>query len=374
MIYLDNSATTLIKPKKVTERIIYALENYANPSRGGYPAAMDSLRKIYACREKVSTLFGLSNPARVAFTANITESLNICAQMLVKEGDVVITTIMEHNSVLRPLYKRKARLHITGLNENGSLDYDEIEKHLKNGAKTVFSTHASNLTGDLNEIGIIGGLCEKYGALFVLDSAQTAGVFDIDMQKQKIDVVCFTGHKSLYGPQGVGGLCVKEGVPVFPVNVGGSGFDSFSENHPSKMPEALEAGTPNTPGICGLSTGIDFINTKGIKNIREHEGLLMKKLYYGIKDIPGVKIYGVFEGERAPIVTFNIHVRDSGSVAAALWNKAEIAVRSGAHCAPLFHKYLKTDKQGAVRMSLSYFNTAAEIEAAINAVREISGE
>lgn len=373
MIYLDNSATTLIKPKTVYDRMLFALKNYANPSRGAYPAATSAMREIHTCREKLSTLFGLSDPSQVSFTANVTEALNICAEMLVKERTPVITTVMEHNSVLRPFYKKKARLNVVGLDDMGALDYAAVERGLKDGARLVFATHASNLTGDMVDINKVGALCREYGALFVLDAAQTAGVFEIDMEEQNIDVVCFTGHKSLFGPPGVGGICAGKRVDITPIKVGGSGINSFSEQHPEKMPEALEAGTQNTPAICGLSAGLDFINDTGIDNIRKHELELAGKLRQGLSRFPEIIIYGSFKAERAPVVAFNISGADSGAVAEALWDKAEIAVRSGAHCAPLFHKYLGTQKQGAVRMSVSYFNTMEEIEKAVWAVGEICG-
>lgn len=375
MIYFDNGATTLSKPRQVGEAMLHALNHYGNPSRGTYPASVNALKAVLEGREKVCSFFNVGHSSQVAFTANITESLNICAELLVKKGDRIITTIMEHNSVLRPLYKNGAEVCMIGFDEEGTLDYQAMAQELKKGAKAVFCSHGSNLTGDLVNIEKIGQLCKEHDAFFVLDTAQTAGVFDIDMQKCGIDFLCFTGHKSLFGPQGIGGICVRQGIAVTPTKVGGSGIHSFEKKHPAEMPAALEAGTHATPCICGLAAGIEFIQAEGLEKIRTHELRLMQQLYDGIRDLQPIQIYGNFKAaQRGPIVTFNLKGVDSGAVAEELWSRGKIAVRSGAHCAPRFHEYLGTQKQGAVRMSLSYFNTEEEVERAIAIIREISAE
>lgn len=375
MIYLDNAATSYQKPEAVYQAVQEAMHHMGNSGRGAHGASLDASRQIYSARELLAELFHAGDPSRVAFTANSTESLNMAVFGLFGPGDHVITTMLEHNSVLRPLYLlEEAGLELTILpaDQNGCICYEDIEKVIRPNTKGIICTHASNLTGNMVDIGWIGRFCRKIGLLFVVDASQTAGVFDINMEEMGIDVLCFTGHKGLLGPQGTGGICVRQGVALRPLIVGGSGVHSYSKAHPEDMPTALEAGTLNGHGIAGLYAALRYIQETGMEQIRERELSLMRQFYDGVRTIPGVTIYGDFTGQRAPIVSLNIRDYDSGEVADELAYHYEIYTRAGAHCAPLMHRALGTESTGAVRFSMSHFNTEAEIDEAVRAVHEIA--
>lgn len=387
MIYLDNAATSFHKPEVVLTAVHEAMCHMGNSGRGAHGASLDASRQIFAARQLLAELFGVGDPSRVAFTANSTESLNMAVFGLFGPGDHVITTMLEHNSVLRPLYLlEQAGLELTILpaDEKGCISYDDFQRAVKANTKGIVCTHASNLTGNMLDIGWIGSFCREHRLLLVVDASQTAGVFPIDMEKMGIDVLCFTGHKSLLGPQGTGGICVREGLTVRPLVVGGSGGHSYSRRHPEDMPSALEAGTLNGHGIAGLYAALGYLKETGIDRIRERELGLMKRFYSGIKAIPGVTVYGDFSGFdatgeetdvlRAPIVTLNIRDYDSGEVADELSYRYDICTRAGAHCAPLMHRALGTESQGAVRFSFSHFNAEDEIDEAVRAVRQIAAE
>lgn len=376
MIYFDNASTSFPKPPQVSLAVYNAINTLGNPSRGSYSLSLNASRVVYNAREKIAQLFNLSNPLNVAFTSNSTESLNIAITGSFSIGDHIITTEMEHNSVLRPIYaleKKGVEISIAKCDNLGNVDYTEIEDKIKSNTKAIICTHASNLTGNLMDIRKIGNICNNHGLLFILDASQTAGVFHIDMEADNIDILCFTGHKSLYGPQGTGGICIKDNINIRPLKLGGSGSNSYSTSHPNTMPDMLEAGTINSHSIAGLLAGIEFIFDTGIEKIREHELTLMWQFYNGVKDIDGVKIYGDFSKYvRSPIVSLNLRNYDSNAVSEELANTYDIATRAGAHCAPLMHKALGTQKQGAVRFSFSYFNTTEEVDTAIKAIDELS--
>ena len=378
MIYLDNAATSRRKPQEVIDAVVFAMTSLGNAGRGTTEAALDAARTIYGARDKIAGFFGVKNPKQVVFTANSTESLNIAIHGLIKPGDHVISSVMEHNSVLRPLYEREeagAELTLIECDEKGRLLTDDIEGNIRDNTRAIVLTHGSNLTGNVNDIERVGRIAKAHGLLFIVDASQTAGVLPIDVEKMNIDVLCFTGHKSLLGPQGTGGMCVREGLEIEPLKRGGSGVDTYNRHHPSEMPTALEAGTLNGHGIAGLSAAIDFIEKTGIDEIREKEQSLMKRFVEGVRDIPGVKLYGDFDAEvRCPVVALNIGNADSSEISDILSMDYDIATRPGAHCAPEMHESLGTVDQGAVRFSMSYFNTGEEIDAAIRAVREISEE
>lgn len=372
MIYLDNAATTMIKPQSVIEAVMKAI-NFGNAGRGS--SALSSTRNIFMARENIANFFGIKNSSNLAFTSNSTESLNIAIKGLFNEKDHIITTVLEHNSVLRPVYeieKKGIEVSIIGADEKGNLLYDEILNNIKENTKAIICTHASNLTGNLIEIGKISKICKKYNLLFILDASQTAGVYDIDVARDGIDILCFTGHKSLFGVQGIGGIYVRDGIEIRPLKSGGTGIKTYSKVQPKIMPTLLEAGTLNSLGIMGLSAGIDFIKDIGIDKIRNHEIFLMEKLYKGIKDIENIKIYGDFTKDRSPVISFNIGDYGSNDVAEILSENFEIASRAGGHCAPLMHKHFGTENQGMVRLSIGYFNTEQEIEIAIDAIKTIA--
>lgn len=376
MIYLDNGATTFHKPEGVIQAVVDAMSHMGNSGRGSHEASLGASRLIYDTRVRISELFGLGNPLQVAFTANSTASLNMAVQGLFSPGDHVVTTMLEHNSVLRPLYMMRDRgveLTIVKADARGNIRYEDLEAAIKPNTKGIICTHASNLTGNLVDIARVGQISRDASLLFVLDASQTAGVFDIHMKDMGIDVLCFTGHKSLMGPQGTGGLCVREGLSLSPLVAGGSGSHSYLEYQPREMPEALEAGTLNGHGIAGLHAALGFIEETGIKTIRARELMLMKRFYEGVSRIPGVRIYGDFSRmeHHAPVVALNIRDYDSGAVSDELAQTYQIYTRAGAHCAPLMHQALGTVKQGAVRFSMSYFNTECEIDQAVRAVGEL---
>lgn len=378
MIYLDNAATTLHKPPQVTEAMVNAIQSMGNSSRGTHAGSMAASHTVYDARVKLARLLGCPRADHVVFTANITESLNIAINGLIGKGDHVITTDCEHNSVLRPLYRladeQEVELSFVSADKQGNLDYDAFARLMQPNTRAIVCTHASNLTGNLTDVARVSAVAKSHGVLLIVDAAQTAGAYPIDMATLGIDVLCFTGHKGLMGPQGTGGLCVREGLMIRPWKVGGSGVQSYSRTHPVQMPACLEAGTLNGHGIAGLSAAVDFINDVGVSAIHDREMTLMRRFYDGVKDVPGVTIYGDFSRERAAIVALNLGDYESGAVSDALSEDYGIATRPGAHCAPRMHQALGTVQQGAVRFSFSWFNTEAEIDAAICAIRELAQE
>lgn len=375
MIYLDNAATTMKKPQCVIDAVVNAMTHMGNAGRGANEASLDASRIIYDTREKISDLVNLKNPSRVAFTCNSTESLNTAIKGILTNKDHAITTSLEHNSVLRPLYELEEKgmeLSVVQCDENGNINYDDFEKLIKENTKAIVCTHASNLVGNVLDVKKIGQIAKKHKLVFIVDASQSAGVFPIDMQDMNIDILCFTGHKGLLGPQGTGGLCVREGINVRPLKVGGSGVNTFSKTQPEAMPTILEAGTLNGHAIAGLNAALDYLKEEGIENIQKREEELMFRFYNGIKDIKDIKIYGNFENKRAAIVAFNIGDIDSAAFSDELSLYHDISTRPGAHCAPLMHKAMNTVEQGAVRFSFSHYNTEEEIDTAINAVKEIA--
>lgn len=378
MIYFDNAATTLQKPPQVAEAVKDAILTMGNASRGAHDAALSSMRILYETRSMLCEMFHGDSPERTVFAMNSTMALNTVIQGLFAPGDHVITTALEHNSVLRPLYLMETRgvaLTIIPADTRGNIDYDDFEKNIRPSTRAVVCTHASNLTGNVLDLVRIGEICRRHGLCLVVDASQTAGMLPIDMQKMGISVLCFTGHKGLMGPQGTGGLLIKEGVSIRPLMVGGSGVHSYSKTHPSELPTALEAGTLNSHGIAGLHAALTYLKDQGTEKLYEKEYLLMRTFYEGVRTIPSVKVYGDFDsGRRAPIITLNIGDYDSGQVSDELLTRFHIATRAGAHCAPLMHEALGTKEQGAVRFSFSHFNTMEEIRQGIEAVRTLATE
>lgn len=378
MIYMDNAATTRSKPQCVIDAVVRAMSSMGNAGRGANDASLSASRIIYETRERLCRLFGGTSPKQVVFTNNSTESLNIAVRGLLRPGDHVVTTMLEHNSVLRPLYemeKKGVRLTVVKSDEKGRVRISDMEDALCGDTKMIVCTNGSNLTGNYVDIEAVGKIAKAHGVLFVVDASQTAGVFPIDVERMNIDVLCFTGHKGLLGPQGTGGLYVREGIEIRPLKSGGTGVQTYSKSQPAQMPTALEAGTLNGHGIAGLHAALGYLEETGIDVIRKREQALMRKFYEGVKDIPGVTVYGDFESEdRCAIVTLNIGEYDSGEVSDALLTDYDISTRSGGHCAPLMHEALGTVEQGAVRFSFSHYNTEEEVETAIRAVRELAQE
>lgn len=376
MIYLDNAATTLHKPQQVIDAVVHAMQSMGNCARGTHEEALDAARTVYDARVRLASLFGCPRVDHVAFTANSTEALNIAINGLIDPGDHVISTDLEHNSVLRPLYRLEAEhgaeLSFVSADKLGNVDYADFERLMKPNTRAVVCTNASNLTGTVLDIERIAKTAHSHGALVIVDASQTAGCWPIDMKKMGIDVLCFTGHKGLMGPQGTGGICVKEGIEIRPFKVGGSGVQSYSRTHPAEYPTRLEAGTLNGHGIAGLGAAAKFISETGVENIHAKERSLMLRFYEGVKNIEGVTVYGDFTKDKTAIVALNIRDYESGEVSYELSQGYGIATRPGAHCAPRMHKALGTAEVGAVRFSFSFYNTEEEVDEAVRAVAELA--
>lgn len=376
MIYLDNAATTLHKPQQVIDAVVAAMTSMGNSSRGTHEQSIQASMTVFECRCKLMQLFHAPSPDRVVFTQNSTEALNIAISGLINEGDHVITTDLEHNSVLRPLYRleqeRNVALSFVAADKNGCVNYDDFEKLINEKTRAIVCTHGSNLTGNILDIKRIGEIAKKHGLLFIVDASQTAGAYPIDMEEMNISVLCFTGHKGLMGPQGTGGLCIADGINIRPWKVGGSGVQSYSKTQPAELPTALEAGTLNGHGIAGLSTALDFIAEQGVESIHQKEIALMKQFYQAVKDIDSITVYGDFStDERCAIVALNVRDYESSAVADVLAVNYNIATRPGAHCAPRMHQALGTTEQGAVRFSFSIFNTEQDVETAVTALKSL---
>ena len=378
MIYFDNAATTLKKPKGVAEAVYNAINNFANASRGSYELSLNSERIILSARERLKKLFNADSPNCIAFTNNSTEALNIAIKGLINKNDHIITTSFEHNSVLRPIYEMEnigTEVTIIKADKRGIINYNEIENNIKENTKAIICAHASNVIGNILDISFIGKISKKYNLIFILDASQTAGCVPIDIKNNFIDVLCFTGHKGLMGPQGTGGLCVRKDLYIKPLKTGGSGIKSYSKTHPENMPTRLEAGTLNGHGIAGLNAALEFIENETIEKIKNHERELSRYFYDSIKNIENIKFYGDYKTDnRVSIVALNIGEIDSSKISDILSNDYNIATRPGAHCAPLMHEALGTVNQGIARFSFSYFNTFEEIDKGIEAIKEISSK
>lgn len=378
MIYFDNAATTMRKPDSVVQAVTEAMQALGNSGRGVHSGALSASRIIYDTRVALAQLFGAESPERIAFTANSTEALNIAIKGVLNPGDHVITTALEHNSVLRPLFEledRGIQLTILPADFLGNICYEDIEKEIRPNTKAIVTTHGSNLTGNLLDIGRIGEIAEKHVLTYIVDASQTAGIFDIDVRKMHIDILCFTGHKGLLGPQGTGGIYVRESIKVRPLLSGGSGVQTYLRSHPPQMPTALEAGTLNGHGIAGLGAAVKYLQETGLDTIRAKEQELMMTFYEAVREIPGITVYGDFRSpDRCAIVALNIRDYDSGEVSDALSSEYGIATRPGAHCAPLMHEALGTVEQGAVRFSFSHYNTQEEIRIAVAALQKLALE
>ncbi|WP_343005033.1 MULTISPECIES: aminotransferase class V-fold PLP-dependent enzyme [unclassified Collinsella] len=384
MIYLDNAATTMRKPREVVDAVATAMGTLGNAGRGASSSAMGAARTIHECRERMARLLGCPRADHVAFAPNSTATLNCAINGLVGEGDRVVTTVLEHNSVLRPLNRlaseRGVLVEHVGCDEFGRLDMEELERLVVLGTRAVIVTGASNVTGNAVDVARVSRIAHAAGAVCIVDASQSAGIIPIDMVEQGLDVVCFTGHKALMGPQGTGGLAVTEGVDVRPWNVGGTGVHSFDPMQPEDWPTRLEAGTLNGHGLAGLAAGLEFLDANGgVEAMGEHEVAMARRLYEGVRGIEGVTVYGDWEtfssGEsplRAGVLSLNVGDISSADVSDMLMQGWGIATRPGAHCAPLMHEALGTREQGVVRFSTSWFTTQEEIDTAIEAVREIA--
>lgn len=379
MTYFDNAATTFPKPETVYKNTMEAMRDYgANPGRSGHKLALKINRGIYDTREALANLFHINNPMNMIFTFNCTESLNLGIKGVLKPGDHVITTSMEHNSVHRPIkYLESIGVESTIVQADhmGRINPEDIRKSIKGNTKLIATTHISNLTGTIMPIEEIGSIAKSNGIIYLVDAAQSAGVYPIDVDTMNIDILAFPGHKGLLGPQGTGGLYIREGLNIQETFQGGTGSISHSLEQPDMSPDRYESGTPNGPGIIGLGAGVEYINSRGMDSIRKHEEQLTKYFIEEASKIPGVKLYGPCDvRQQAAVVSLNIKDYDSSEIAYILDEQYDIMVRPGLHCAPLAHQTIGTFDQGTVRFSFSPFNTMDEIEYGIKSIREIAKE
>ena len=377
IIYFDNSATSFPKPEEVYKASEKAMRIYgANPGRGGHRMAVEASKEIFKVREKVANLFNIKDPLRIAFTQNSTYALNFAIKSCINKKGHVITTALEHNSSLRPLFSKRdngeIELEMIYPEKNGEISIEKIIESIKEDTIAVVVNHISNVTGTIVDIGKIGKITREKGVMLIVDVSQSAGYLDIDVERDGIDILCFTGHKSLYGLQGSGGIYIREGIDFTPIIEGGTGSFSKLERQPLVMPEGLEAGTLNTLAIVSLGAGIDFIQKVGIENIRKYEDKLTQRFLTELKKIPEVEVYG--SDKRGPVVTLNIKGIDSGDLAAYLDEEHRILVRGGLHCAPKIHEAIGNGENGGVRFSFGFFNTDEEVEYAIKVLKEIVAE
>jgi cysteine desulfurase family protein len=378
MIYFNNAATSWPKPNIVYQAADeFFRSSGINPGRSGTSGEQDAAQIIFETREKIADFFSISNSAQLVFNSGSTESLNTVIKGVLEKGDHVITSKLEHNSVLRPLERLKTEKEITvdyiEFNpKTAEIEYQSLKNAVKNNTKLIIISHASNVLGTVNNLQRIGEIAAAEDILFLVDAAQTAGVIPIDVDKMKIDFLAVPGHKSLFGPPGIGALYVRDHELIRPLKEGGTGTNSLSVQQPKIMPDYLEAGTLNTPGIIGLGAGIEFIQTEGLKLIHQQEMRLLKKLINGLKILPEIKIYGKKDiDNRTAVTAFNLAALSSNQLAFKLQHEYNIQLRGGLHCAPLLHKFLGTDNQGMLRLSPGYFNTEAEVDEFLNILETI---
>lgn len=375
LIYLDNASTSFPKPEGVYYEVVNCMKNYAaNPGRGAYDMSIKATSKILEVREGLSEIFNIPNPFNIVFTSNATEALNIAIKGCLSRGDHVIATMLEHNSVLRPLNSiRKDGIEITflGANSEGVIDIEDLKTYIRKNTKMVIVNHVSNVLGTIQNIKEIGEVCKSRGIIFLLDASQSAGILSIDVDRDNIDLMAFSGHKGLYGPQGTGGLYIKEGIVLKEFISGGTGSNSNSMKQPEFFPDKFESGTLNTPGISGLGEGIKFIKNVGRRTIFKKESMLVEYLLKEFKKMDYIKVYGSKSYKnRCAVISINVIGIDSSEVGFLL-NENEVAVRTGFHCAPLVHGIIDTGNKGTVRISPGYFNTIEDMEALIKAIRSI---
>jgi cysteine desulfurase family protein len=384
MIYFDNAATSWPKPPGVAEAMIRFLDQVgANPGRSGHHLSLEAGRIVYDTREAVAELFNATDPLRVIFGANVTEALNLALCGYLRPGDHVITSSMEHNSVMRPLRALAAGadggpidLTVVPCSPEGFLEPEDIEAALRPETILIALNHASNVCGSLLPVRMAGEVARRHGCLLLADVAQTAGAYPIDMEADQIDLLAFTGHKALGGPMGTGGLIIGERVDLdrlIPLKRGGTGSRSEYEEQPDFLPDMCESGTPNTVGLAGLLSGVNWVQDRGVDTIRQHEIELAQRLIEGLGEIPGVVVYGGLEAAcQTATIAFNIEGIEPSDVGLRLDDQYGILCRVGLHCAPAAHRTLGTFPRGTVRFGLGALNTLDEVDVAVKAVREIT--
>lgn len=378
LIYLDNAATSFPKPRQVLDRMV---DTYArlgvSPGRGGYDLAMEAAALVSQIRQKTARFFGASDPDRVIFAANATDALNLAILGLTSPGDHVVSTRLEHNSVLRPLFHLQQqsgiKYDLVGFDQQGRVDPDAIARAIKPGTRLVICTHASNVLGTVQPVADIARVCAQRGVPLLLDTAQSAGHVPIEMDKWNVSAVAFTGHKALLGPSGIGGLVLASGLEIKSTRFGGTGVDSRSPVHTQDFPHRLEAGTLNVLGVYGLAAGLDYLEKEGLERGHQREMTMLKRLYAGLSAMSGVELHSPKPAEHdVPVLSCTVQGLTAEDVGAILDGDYGIAVRTGLHCAPLVHADLGTDAAGAVRFSPGRFNTDADIDRALEAMDAIA--
>jgi len=378
LIYMDNGATSFPKPPGVSRAMLHFLNDVGgSPGRSGHRLSQEAARIVFDCRESLAALFAVPDSRRIAFTLNATEALNTALLGLLREGDRVVTTAMEHNSVMRPLRElvrsRGISLQMVSCDRQGRLDLDELEQALKMGPRLVAVNHASNVTGSVVSLERVGSLARSAGALLLVDAAQSAGVIPIDVVRDGVDILAFTGHKGLLGPQGTGGLWVAEGIEVEPLCRGGTGSNSELEEQPDFYPDRLESGTHNAVGLAGLRAGVEFLRTTGVDVIAAHERSLAARLLEGLGALQGVTLHGPAAGEnRTSVVSFTIPGMAPSEIGFLLDEAFGVLTRVGLHCAPGAHRTIGTYPEGTVRLSPGYFTTPGEIEKVVEAIAYVA--
>lgn len=379
MIYFDNAATTWPKPPEVIDAVTKSLTEFgANPGRGSYKMALDCSRLIYRTREAVAAFFQISDCRNVVFTRNTTESINMAVKGILSPGDHVLYSGLEHNALWRPI-KGLEQAGVASdsfrVDEKGRVDFADLIAKIQPNTKLIACLHGSNVLGCVLDIAAIGAIAKEHHLYFLVDSAQTAGTLPLAPEQMNIDFLAFPGHKGLYGPMGIGGLYVRDGILLKPLQEGGTGSNSLEQKQPEMMPDRLESGTVNTPGIAGLGAGIGFLNAIGLEEVLNHELTLTRYLYEELQSIPGITLYGPGaerDTPRLPVIAFNVQGKDSNDVAWALGNEYDICVRAGYHCAPLAHKTAGTLDTGAVRVSFGVYNQPWEVEKLVDALKKIA--
>lgn len=375
MIYLNNAATSFPKPKEVQEAVLASFSGpLVSTARTGFESEDDDI--VYLCRARLADLFNVDDPSHIVFTSGSTEALNLAIRGLPLEGSHVVTTAIEHNSVIRPLkmLEKEGKITLTFVecDKHGWVEPEQIRESIRDNTRAVIVNHCSNVTGTVLDIESISKIAHSRGAYFIVDASQSAGVVPIDCKKWNVDLLAFTGHKSLYGMQGIGGLYIKEGIELKPLKVGGTGVLSEVLLQPDGVPIHYEAGTQNTPGIISLYAGVRFILDKGIENILQHKKKLYQMLFEELKGMEEIEIYSSTERTSYSIFCFNIKGMIPEEVGYVLESSFDIIVRTGLHCAPLILKYLGVEPLGTVRASHSYFTTDEDIYKFIEAIKKIT--
>ena len=376
-IYLDNAATSFPKPKEVADAVYdFMINNGTSSGRGSYKKAMQSDYIVYECRKLIGNLFNFDDPKKVVFTSNVTDSLNIAIRGILKENDHVITSSLEHNAVWRCLKTLEKDINIkidtVECSKDGITNPEDIKKYIRKDTALIVFTQASNVLGTIQPVKEIGKIARENNIVFLVDAAQSAGAMKIDIKEDNIDILAFTGHKSLLGPMGTGGLIINTDIDIKPLKAGGTGGDSAYDYQPDYYPNHLETGTSNVSGIAGLRAAIKFLNREGIDNIHNKEKKLTKYALQRLETVKDIEIYGPKDCEKIlSVISFNIKNKRPEDISTILDQKYDIMLRSGLHCAPTAHSIINTKDRGSLRIGIGYFNTKDDIDKLVEALNNL---